>query len=613
VTTGVPDAKPVTTPPHRASGFAAAATFSGDAGKELTRRPTSAPCGRPRSVHSQRAKDAVARRLDYEREFVEKSRAAWDQKMASIERHRHRQAISHRRESAVQKQEASEKAAALERCQHWMPLLGAAFALRSLSELLVSGRMLRLAARLREPEVSQVKQQLAWREESAKRAALRNSSKILPWVDGACGPASLIVLARAGRVLAQLRPELSHPTSPTSPAPRPTTPASGFVASPAGSIGSIRRGVLLNRSAQLALVRRMHAKAVVEHIVRAAEVGRFFPELREKAAAGFRPSEADWFWQEYQGEVQRVVEKWRGNLLRWRVVATCLRAVGIFARERKRKISGRLLSSFLLTLVIHKRLVVAWKHNMACVRRIQRAVRKWLRNESTKQRVMEELFSRCEARMLKKRWAEEDLALLERERRLLRRSRCLEEKKVHELLINLTLKNHEHYRRPKKPEDLAYIQQRLKEDRLPPFLIALSIQHVGAARNLLRDRILRERMRLDQQHERELQMWRDIEQAVKMIHPESGNPAPQPTPPKHQPLPPLKVCSVVQIIREVSEWYGTHKPTFQAEVSKMSPERREMRRSLKWWGELGCIDKAIRDIVHKVFLHQHLPEYERTA
>lgn len=547
-------------------------------------RPASAPAaGRqgPRTpgelqAHADRVRN---RRLANDRDFVERCRNEWDAKIAKIEqrcvaRAGHRSASLEKQKNSLRLQ-----AEAKLRWQQWLPILRLIVALQSFHELAVSGRVLGLLSKCGQPMMQMLEQTM----QSKRAEHLLHAREPPP--RGRWSSVQRLLLSRC----MSMRPPLAALT----------------VAAPELAPSDARLSTL--RSLRGGCSCLAHGAGLHESLRRAAMASQLLPRLRLMATAGAKGI-GDSQWSSCLEEAQLAVRRWQHVNRQWGVLTRCISAALKFSRRWQRLRSGRIVASFLLHIVIHQHLGACFKSRFVGIRKAQRAIRAWVLREATKREVMQRLLEQCEIELLKQHWAAEDMTLLLHEKQMLRQIRGVRERKVHERLITITQENRRRYKRPRSAADFDYIRERLRQHRLPPVLIFLGAQHADAARRLIWRRQLQERRRQELAHARELQMWHDVEQAVRLIDPSGRNPAPRPPAPKLQRLPFfVEVAAVRQIVRGIREWYSGDRMSLQEQIREMTETYSMQGRGDKWRDtphKFSAVDDAIMGIVRAVLLQE---------
>lgn len=545
--------------------------------------------------------------MEFEMGFMEKSRVAWEAKMATIEKRCMERVKRNGSISDFRRAKFQSKAQNLERCQNWMPAVAVALAMQSLHEVLVLGRISKFLSRLQEPLRQEVEDRVTWQEERFSYLAIPNCPRNVLRARRLWTAAQRLLFGHVARALTQ-----GAPSPAAAAATAPSSRSASHLAPGQHRRNSLRlqAGLKGKSPCQLLLARRAHFHLASLRLRHAAVGALVLPPVRLLALGRPYYGEACAEWQSFLDKARTTVRDSQRLQLKWGILLRCVRAILLFSWKIQRHKSGTIILSFILKCMISNHLLVACKHTLTSVKKIQRAMRGWLEYETTKRRDTEDLFYRCEVSLLKKRWSEHDKALIDRERKLLDTESNYKERKARELMINITVKNLQLYKRPKTEVEADLLEKRIQAHRVPPALTAFCIQQVLHARKILRDYMLRERKKREQKYVHDMQIWSDIEQAVKLIDPVGSNPAHQPSKPAKPAWSGLKAADVASIVQRLNDWYVEHKDVYKDEIARIPRlQSKRKTRSRKWEeGEApDVVCSAVRDIVHSVLLAVHVP------
>lgn len=481
-----------------------------DAGSN--RRPTSAPAAGRSAEREKRARAVVANKRRNHHGYVQRCREAWDSKMAIIDSRQRERAQRLQREAEAREEISSLRIQMQERLRGWATLLYVVVVLQSLHELAISGRILKIVSMGGEAMQKTVDWQ--WKFLQGKDTRARSTG------GGIVGNKLIamrqqILLTRVCRALGGEAPS-SRPPSPVHIARKDST--------------------------------------TLDKLNMAVRLSVMFPELR-RGSVSLAAESPDADIRECLNQIQLASVKRQHVWKKWTTPIFGILFCAKLSRRHRSQKSGRIINSFLRTLIVYNHMHMAVKQRMGCIRKIQRFMKKWLDRERTRVYLISELLDRCEGDIVKRRWAEEDRAVIIKEGRRLTRIHAVKERKQCERVIAVAKENYRRYMHPKSDADFFFVREQLDRFRMPLFVRKLLAHHVIAARKTLVKRKLAEHAERHEKYMQEVQMWHDIEQAIQLIDPSGQNLASFPIAPEQKQLPFLvEESSVNKIVRRARTW-----------------------------------------------------------
>lgn len=281
-------------------------------------------------------------------------------------------------------------------------------------------------------------------------------------------------------------------------------------------------------------------------------------------------------WEEYIVDMQAALSKSERVFHQWSVLMVCLRVLIILRRKLKYRRAAEAVKTFLRLFNAHGRLHLAAKTRLCMVRKVQEFWRAWLASRMARRDLAERMFREAEEAHLKRQWAEEDMGLIQQERRKLFHLRSWKEIQSCERVIKVATENYMRHRAPKTEADRIYVRLQFEKQCLPAHILAFAARLAVAARHLLLRFEFRKRERIDSIYLAELQAWQDIEQAVQLLDPSSHNPAPKPQKPTSSRLPMvIEEAGLKSVVRRLQQFYVERRDQVDAQaklITHLLPE-----------------------------------------
>lgn len=256
---------------------------------------------------------------------------------------------------------------------------------------------------------------------------------------------------------------------------------------------------------------------------------------------------------------------------KWSTLMTCLRAVIILRRMVKLRRAADVVKEFTPAFDVHGRFHLALSHLLNMVRRVQRFWRRRALREFLRRELSDRMFRGAEEVYLKRVWAEEDKALIHKERRRLLHIRGVKEMQSCERVIRIATENYQRHRSPKTEADHIYVRRQLDKQKLPAPITLLCSRLAIAARKLLLRFEFRNRQRRLDAYRADLQAWQDIEQAVQLLDPSNHNSAPRPERPAVTRFPlVLEDAALSCCVRRLHLWYREFQGRVDAQVTAVA-------------------------------------------
>lgn len=244
---------------------------------------------------------------------------------------------------------------------------------------------------------------------------------------------------------------------------------------------------------------------------------------------------------------------------RWRFMLAVACAIVRMQRNRKRHRAATVILTVTPLLLAHVNFFHEIKLRLYFIKYIQRSVRRNRLRGEGRHMIIRRMLERTELELLRRHWADEDVAIIKRERKRLQGIRAAKERKNCELMIATSKENYRRCHNPKTDADRAHIQRLLARHGLPSRLWYRCTDHVVETRKELLRRELDDRTRGHEAYLRALQTWQDIENVIQLMDPSGHNPAPRPEPPTKRYIPnTLDHGLIPVIVKKVQHWYEEH-------------------------------------------------------